>query len=309
MSSILKALKKVEKEKGPVRGDKSPVTREILGESMRPEKNSRSRSRLLLIFLVLLGGGIAGGVLLMQRDEIPPAQTVRVLADLPPAEAPEALRKPSVAPEAAGKPSMAATEGTGAVSAPVADTTPVPAPAVVATPDPLKVAEEVALTTREATAALRDTADSLRDTADALKNKVIVSSQAIDALSAKDEKNTSSPAAPPAAPSAVVAAKPLPVVPSKPTTALSTARVAGASENPGWHLSREAALPPVPELRVSEIHWRPLAKERLAVVNDLPVLEGVDIEGARVDRIFKDRIRFIVNGRYLEVKLGSKPGP
>lgn len=56
-----------------------------------------------------------------------------------------------------------------------------------------------------------------------------------------------------------------------------------------------------PELIVSEIHYRTEVQERLAVVNDLPVMEGMSIDGARVDRIFRDRIRFDIQGRYLEV--------
>jgi len=77
---------------------------------------------------------------------------------------------------------------------------------------------------------------------------------------------------------------------------------------PGWAVDAPSGAP-APVLKVSEIHYRPSAQERLAVVNDLPVLEGVDIEGARVDRIFKDRIRFVVNGRYLEVKLDPNAAP
>ena len=95
-------------------------------------------------------------------------------------------------------------------------------------------------------------------------------------------------------------------VPAKSSVRAVSTPVAVASRTPGWALpGAEKAVPP--ELRVSEIHYKPVAKERLAVVNDLPVLEGVDIDGARVDRIFKDRIRFVFNGRYLEVKLIPEP--
>jgi hypothetical protein len=93
---------------------------------------------------------------------------------------------------------------------------------------------------------------------------------------------------------------------SAPSSPSLGASVVVPSRTDGW-LVQDAAEIKASDLRVSEIHWRPAAKERLAVVNDLPVLEGVDIEGVRVDRIFKDRIRFVVNGRYLEVKLSSKP--
>jgi hypothetical protein len=77
------------------------------------------------------------------------------------------------------------------------------------------------------------------------------------------------------------------------------------SRKDGW-LVQDVITLKASDLRVSEIHWRQVAKERLAVVNDLSVLEGADIQGVRVDRIFKNRVRFVINGRYLEVKLSSK---
>jgi len=297
MSSILKALKKVQKEKGPLQGGPSPVAREILSEITRPEKRSGSRSRLPLIFLVLLGGGILGGVLLMQNDEIPPAQPVQPIAETAPVAAPEITAEPPVV----------AVEASEPLPAPAVETvTGMPPSTADAGPDPLKIAEELVLTTRDATTALRDTAATLRDTADALKNKVIVSAQSAFKLSAVDDKKSVAAAANQAPLTPVAVTSPRSSVASMSVPGSTSVPVSVASRAPGWHLSQAGDLP-VPELNVSEIHWQPAAKDRLAVVNDLPVLEGVDIEGARVDRIFKDRIRFVVNGRYLEVKVSPEP--
>ena len=295
MSSILKALKKVENEKGAFKGGTSPISRDLLCEITRPGKRSGSRTRLALIFLILLGGGGLAGVLLMQNEKVPPTQPLPSVVEIAPVAAPEVPVAGSVA-------ALEATAEPPAVE-PKAETP----PSAAATPDTLKIAEEVVLTTREATAALKDTATTLRDTADALKNKVIVSSQAAIKRSAGPEKKSVAVPTAQAPPVPVAVARPLPVVSSTTVSESFPVPVSGASRNPGWHLSQTGDSP-APDLKISEIHWRPVAKDRLAVVNDLPVLEGVDIEDARVDRIFKDRIRFIVNGRYLEVKITSGTG-
>ena len=56
---------------------------------------------------------------------------------------------------------------------------------------------------------------------------------------------------------------------------------------------------------VSGIAYRTEREERLAVVNDLPVMEGTVVEGARVEEILADRVRFSSAGRSFEVELGD----
>ncbi len=307
MSSILKALKKVNKEKSTLQGGTSPIAREILNDISRPEGRVGSRSRLPLIFLFLLAGGVLGGVLLMRDAEITPVQTVQDVAETAPVVASETV--PVATPEAPVEPPVVALEQVEPPPVPVVEAVAeTPLPPVDAGPGPLEIAEEIVLTTRDATAALKDTATTLRDTADALKNKVIISSQPAIDRSVGDEKDAVSVVASRAPITPVAVARPRPSAAARPASGSTSVPVSSASRTPGWHLSQTENLP-APELSVSEIHWRPLAKDRLAVVNDLPVLEGVDIEGARVDRIFKDRIRFVVNGRYLEVKVNSEPAP
>lgn len=61
----------------------------------------------------------------------------------------------------------------------------------------------------------------------------------------------------------------------------------------------------LPRLTLSGIAYQDRAEARLAVVNDLPVMEGTLIKGARVEEILRDRVRFSLAGRRFEVSLGA----
>lgn len=60
-----------------------------------------------------------------------------------------------------------------------------------------------------------------------------------------------------------------------------------------------------PLLRVSGIAWNRDSSERLAVVNGMPVSEGTTIEGARVEEILKDKVRFSFEKRTFDVAVGN----
>ena len=63
----------------------------------------------------------------------------------------------------------------------------------------------------------------------------------------------------------------------------------------------------IPDLRVDEIvyHQRPTA--RLAVINGLPVMEGTDIEGARIEKILSDQVLFFYQGiRFSKYKTATE---
>lgn len=62
--------------------------------------------------------------------------------------------------------------------------------------------------------------------------------------------------------------------------------------------------PILPKLAVSGIAFQPEREARLAIVNDLPVMEGTAIEGAEVEEIMEDRVRFRFSGHSFEVRLG-----
>lgn len=297
MSSILKALKKLENERQQPPVGQTPLSREVFEGISRAEVTNRSRFPLPLIVLALLLAGAGLGVWLMRQS--PPAE--RRLAE---------TRPPSVASTAGSKaplPSfLAPIAPDRALEAPI-----VPLSAKVTETQSVAHPEEISVPIVEASTPAVVATPVQIPSQEPVANTVVTTrtpSVFVPKESAPVVKITPSRSVGGSAPAAVV--KPAnPVitqVPAKgPVRAVSTP-VAVASRTPGWALpGAEKAVPP--ELRVSEIHYKPVAQERLAVVNDLPVLEGVDIDGARVDRIFKDRIRFVFNGRYHEVKLIPDP--
>ena len=40
----------------------------------------------------------------------------------------------------------------------------------------------------------------------------------------------------------------------------------------------------------------------MAIVNGLPVMDGTQVENAQVEKIFADRVRFVIDGKTVEVK-------
>jgi general secretion pathway protein B len=103
---------------------------------------------------------------------------------------------------------------------------------------------------------------------------------------------SSSPVAAKQSPAADTVTHPPPAVP---TTAAQPAP-----------LPQPAAPPALPVLKVTGIGWQKDNANRLAVVNDRPVTEGNVIEGARVEEILPDRVRFSINGRSFEVPVGNQ---
>ncbi|RII26698.1 MAG: hypothetical protein CXR31_09820 [Geobacter sp.] len=71
----------------------------------------------------------------------------------------------------------------------------------------------------------------------------------------------------------------------------------------------EPVTPPatakLPALKVTGIAWQKDNASRLAMINGAAVLEGGMVEGARVDEIFPDRVRFTVGTRTIEIPLGK----
>lgn len=60
-----------------------------------------------------------------------------------------------------------------------------------------------------------------------------------------------------------------------------------------------------PRLIVSGIVFQAEREARLAIVNDLPVMEGTLIEGVEVVEILADRVRFAREGNAFEVEMGK----
>jgi general secretion pathway protein B len=62
----------------------------------------------------------------------------------------------------------------------------------------------------------------------------------------------------------------------------------------------------LPSLAVSGIAWQKDSTDRVAVVNGTSVSEGVMVEGARVEEIFQDRVRFSFDKQIFEIPLGGQ---
>lgn len=67
----------------------------------------------------------------------------------------------------------------------------------------------------------------------------------------------------------------------------------------------QPATPPLPALKVTGIAWQKDNASRLAMINGAAVLEGGMVEGARVEEIFPDKVRFTMGKRIIEVPLGK----
>jgi len=69
--------------------------------------------------------------------------------------------------------------------------------------------------------------------------------------------------------------------------------------------SPSPASTPLPTLKVTGIAWQKDNSSRLAVINGSTVAEGGTVEGARVEEIYPDRVRFTMGKRGFEVPLGK----
>jgi general secretion pathway protein B len=58
---------------------------------------------------------------------------------------------------------------------------------------------------------------------------------------------------------------------------------------------------PVLSLQLSGIAWQEERDARLAIVDDLPIMEGTMIDGYLVEEILRDRVRFSRNGQIFEL--------
>ncbi|BCR05090.1 hypothetical protein DESUT3_21590 [Desulfuromonas versatilis] len=322
MSFVLKALKKLENEKADKIGGPSNIARDILQGNTLSRKRSRSIFPLVAV-LVLIGVGtffLAGGTLSPSEPEnalsSPPAaesaaapqESVAAATPetpaLEPAAADPAAADPAAADPAAADPAAAMAapespaESTPAAVSPVppvqeAAPSPSPAPAAAENRGAVletlgKKAQETVEKNRQTAESLKKTAESLQQTAAALKGKVVIPKSSLPVVIQETKPSPSQASAQPAR-----------------TVTISRAQASSAardSRTAPWALAGVGS-DTVPELKVSEVHYREDVRDRLAVVNDLPVMEGMVIEGAKVDRIFKDRVRFVINGKYHEIKL------
>lgn len=284
MSSILKSLKKLEEEKSGQKQGSSNVSRDILKGDVPKRKSKSGPSWPVIVLLLAL---IAGAVMFMRSPATVPVADTTV---------PVTPAQTQVAALPGGEQAAQAQTATADEPSTTAAT-----------------AQAVVTASKETAEALKTTAAALQDTAAVLKDKVVLPKEAVVVAPAVAKpKKVNRPTPKP------VAAPVKEVVATEPEKKIDLARAFPApapkikpvplpadSRTAVWSLANQKGSTK-PLLKVSEIHWRKDVRERLAVVNDLPVMEGVVIDGAKVDRIFKDRIRFVVNGQYQEVLVSAQ---
>lgn len=61
-----------------------------------------------------------------------------------------------------------------------------------------------------------------------------------------------------------------------------------------------------PLYKVTEIYYQD-AGGSVAVINDLPVMEGTMVNDGRVDKILTDRVRLIIDGEAFDILLEAHP--
>ena len=285
MSSILKALKKLEVEKRAMVTGADRVSRDdegLIAGGRRPQKNL-----WLLGVGILVGLAAAGGWIYWAGDSpagAPPADK-SARADLQPEgvsaggstgegeparNAVMVVERENLAP-VSGSPRPKSEMGKQIESAPEAD--PGNQIATIAKKEqgatPAAVAEERIPSAEPVSPGTPDGAAATDDKATAAVTRARSDSQ--------PDPVGIAPASPPA-----------------------PAAVSASTRNPEIH----GSAAPAP-YQVMEIFYQ-AGEGSMAVVDDLPVMEGTVINGARVEKILPDRVRFIIEGQPVEV-FADKP--
>ena len=265
MSSILKALRKLEEEKAATRDGGLDIGRDILRASGRRPALSWPLPAAILGAVLLVGWGVyqfavpSAPVALMAPATRAPAPAS---APVPPAQTPVSLLPPRpIAPPAP----LNLSPRTVVAEPPVVEET-------MANEEPASFP-----------AAVRS-----RPSAKPLA--------AVVPMPAPLPKAVAVPTAPPAA-----AIAPAPVaVPVVPPATVATPAIVAA---PAVVAAPPAAAPPGPALLLSGIAYHDDPEARLAVINDLPVMIGTFIESAVVEEILRDRVRLSRDGKSFEIRL------
>lgn len=275
MSSILKALKKVEEEKAAQRGA-VPLASEVTRNRRNRAAVSRWKMPVALVFVAVLAvvvtiaamGGFSG-------------QTAAVMPGPGPgkAVAAETAAAVPVTVPVASVPVVADVEP------PQANLPPKPAATKPVLNQPAKAA---------AAAAARPTVSDGKPIAAPVKPA---------ATSGKPVATPGKPVAgtgKPAAAAAVIPAA-IPPAPVKKATGPFLRTTVGSVS-----LSQPAVLTRSPaEFSLSGIAWQKESSSRLAVVNGMAVAQGATVDGARVMEILPDRVRLSQDNRTFEILLGK----
>jgi len=236
MSSILKALKKLEQEKTLRREEEIDLSREILYETPRRRAQVSWPWAAALATIILLVATVA---LLLNRSATVPAT---------PLQTPQTLTTPA----APAPPVSAPAQTTGTPPAQTA-----PRPAII-------VSRQPALAAAPARKPLQASLPPLQETLPATESR------------------------------------PAPIPASTPAAAVITKTAGPARKQPV-----PAVETAEPALSVSGIAWNKDSSDRLAIINGQPLTTGSAVNGAVVEEILPDRVRFSHNSRTFEVFIGK----
>ena len=306
MSSILKALKKVQEHKGGS-GESAPLERQLLGGQVEPPQRQRKTVPVLIVLFVLVIAGIGGGIYfasgpgetpskpqLASQEMVgepvasPPVVPQVTAPTVAPAATAQAAGTPiSVAEEAALDPSTAAETLQSTPPEPAVTSQPIePPPVITSRPTPApKVVEPAASTVQPAQVAVPPPTVQNRS-----------SSPAPQVTPQQPVRTVAAPPQPPASPRAV---------PVKPAPALP--RNQAVSPVPSTPIPAVAPVPvkvTPPRLMVSGIVYQDDPTHHYALVNDRTVKEGQTVSGAVVEKIFKDHVLFRYQSQPFEIFMG-----
>ena len=279
MSSILKALKKLEEEKAAGRSGDVDITRDILRDGGRIGRHDNWLVPLLIGLLVLVGGAAL-----------------------------YALLGTGGARPAVGS-APARTQGVARAKNPLSSAV------LSAKGRTARVSREVAGPGR---AAARPTAVAGATTAGLVVTEKVPAQDVPAVAAAAGEKASGQrPVAPPALKRPAVKSAPG-VLSSAGTASLPPRSLTAPAKSPAQRAGRAKTTSSggqnrqpaaFPALQLTEILFQKNQAARMAVVNDLPVMEGTKIAGATVLRIFPDHVRFRFKGRTRDVHLGAGGAP
>lgn len=253
MSSILKALRKLEDEKAALGEGRVDLARDILKRSAPVRNNSSALVLKIVFFGVLTIAVIAGGWLLL---------TPTAPSDVPSAS------------ETTQKPPVVVVEKQPIIDAPSLRNAK-PSMEKRSSPQPPKATtyrKEEVITIAESAEVIPSQSGTVKSE----KISVVVPIEPEVKVAEIEKIAVSEPVKPePVASAEIPANVSTPVVPRIELTVTEQVFPAG-----------------VPALLVTAIAYKPAPGERLAVVNDLPVMEGTSIDGVQIVEILEDRVRF-----------------
>lgn len=276
MSSILKALRKLEEERASRRDGGLDIARDILRRppSRRRPSPWRHSATISLLTVLLLGAGAWG--VIQRLAPIPlPVEGVGEERTVSPPPAPEPVSSPPAAETPFAPPAnrLALVQAEPEIVEETIDDRPT-----------ARVGEKVS--TRPAVPPPKPVSERSPRLPAESSARIAVS------LPAPPPRSTA-PLSVPAAPAPTSAA------PREPESTSAAPVVAPSLPKP----ADQAPVPVRPSLVVSGIAFHDDPDARLAIVNDLPVMRGTSVEGAMVEEILPDRVRFSLDGKSFEVRM------